>query len=135
MILILLAVVLTLLALALMLFLSAVVRVGGQENLGQGRIWTFFILHILFAVGFSASAYGLWGRHNWGRLLFISSITVWGAYYVIFLLIPAAKSGNFSVGALILNLIPLVAVITAILYLNLAHIKALFDPSHKQLSE
>lgn len=133
--LILLALVLTLLGLALMLFLSAVVRVSGQENMSQGRVWTIFILNALFSVGFAASVYGLWGRRNWGRLLFIGCITVWGAYYIIFLFIPAASSGNFGVGALLVNLIPVVAVITAILYLNLAHIRALFDVDRNQSSE
>lgn len=117
------------------LLLSAIVSSGSETNASQAQIWAVFAINALLGAMLAASAYGLWGRRNWGRLLFIVCIIIWAAFHTIALFIPGAWSDNFGIGALILNLIPLVAVVTAILYLNLAHIKILFDTPPNQLSE
>lgn len=124
------ALVLVLVALARMLLLSAMVGVTDQEALSQNRIWTIFILNALFVLGFAASVYGLWSRRHWGRLLFMGCIIIWSIFYVVVLFLPgtSAASGNYSLGTLTFNLMPyLVGLLASIWYLNLPHIKALFD--------
>ena len=110
-----------------LLLLSAVIESGSQTDISQGQIWTIFILNALFGLTFAASAYGLWRRRNWGRLLFIGCIIGWSVFFVTALFTPGSLPADYTAGALILNIIPLIAAIAAILYLNLAHIKALFD--------
>ena len=113
-----------------MLLLSAVVGTTNQENITQGQIWTVFVLNTLFALGFAASAYGLWGRRHWGRFLFMGCIIVWSAFYVVALFLPNASSanGHYTAAALTFNLIPyIVGLFASVWYLNLPHIKALFD--------
>ena len=124
------ALVLVLVALSRLLLLSAVVGSEGDLNLSQGQIWTVFILNGLFGLAFAASAYGLWTRRHWGRLLFMGSIIVWAVFYVVALFIPGESSADsdYGPGSLILNLIPYVVGLTiSVWYLNLPHIKALFD--------
>lgn len=122
--------VLVFIAIARMLLLSAVVETTNQETISQGRIWTVFILNALFVVGFAASTYGLWGRHHWGRLLFMGCVIVWSLFYIAAQFLPGVSSANrnYTLGALTFNLIPyVVGLLVSVWYLNLPHIKALFD--------
>jgi hypothetical protein len=124
------ALVLTLVRLAQLLLLSAVVESGGQADTDQGQIWLVFVLNGLFSLAFAASAYGLWTRQHWGRLLFMGSVVVWSGFYIVTLFLPVAvpATENRSPVTLIINLIPyIIGVIISIWYLNLPHIKALFD--------
>jgi hypothetical protein len=135
------AIVLALLALARMLVLSAVVGSAMQEGISQGLIWTVFFLNALFALGFGASVYGLWSRRHWGRLLFMGCIIIWSVFYVVALFLPGASlaNSNYTVGVLAFNLIPyIIGFLVTIWYLNLPHIKALFDAKEsasEQISE
>lgn len=125
----LLALVLAVWALANLLLLSSVVGMLNPE-VSRERIWAVFLLNILFSLIFAASAYGLWTRRKWGRFLFIGSITVWTCFYIVSLFMSnsRAASGNYTFGALTINIIIyVVGAGSAIYYLNLAHIKALFD--------
>ncbi len=124
------ALVLAIVAFSRMLLLAAVVGVTTQETISQGQIWTIFMLNALFGLGFVASAYGLWVRRNWGRLLFIGMIIVWAGFYLVALFIPITLSStrDFSVLELAINLTPYIfGSVAAVWYLNLAYIKALFD--------
>jgi hypothetical protein len=121
-----LAVVLAMWSFANLLLLSALIRSEGDLKLGQGWIWIVFILNALLGLTFAASAYGLWKRHNWGRLLFIAVMIVWLASYVAALFVSGRLLEDYTIGTLILNTVPLIGGIAAILYLNLAHIKILF---------
>lgn len=121
-----LAVVLALWSFANLLLLSAVVGSENDLNPGQSRIWAVFILNALSGLAFASSAYGLWGRRNWGRILFITCIIVWSGLYAVALLSFGIWSTDYTIGTLILNAIPLIGAISAIFYLNLAHIKILF---------
>lgn len=135
------ALVLVLISLSRLLLLSAVV--GSQSNieLSQGQIWTVFVLNGLFGLAFAASAYGLWTRHHWGRFLFIGTIIVWAVFYIAAVFTSGELSANpdYSPGSLVFNLVPyILGLILSVWYLNLPHIKALFDtkPSkNKQNSE
>jgi hypothetical protein len=109
-----------------LLLLSAVVGSESDLNLSQGRIWTVFILNALLGLAFAVSAYGLWGRQNWGRLLFIACIIVWSGFHAAALFTPGILPADYTVGALILNVVPLIGAIAAVFYLNLGHIKVLF---------
>jgi hypothetical protein len=124
------ALVLALVALARLVLLSAVVGSGGQENMSQGQIWVVFILNGLFTLAFAASAYGLWSRRHWGRLLFMGCVIVWAVFYVVALFTSRTPLANndYTPGSLAFNLIPyVVGLLISVWYLNLPHIKVLFD--------
>ena len=135
------ALVLVLVALSRLLLLSAVVASESDLNLSQGQIWTVFVLNGLFGFAFAASAYGLWTRRHWGRLLFMGSIIVWAIFYVVALFISgeSSASSDYGPGNLVFNLVPyIVGLIVSVWYLNMPHIKALFDAkesAHEQISE
>jgi hypothetical protein len=123
-----------------MLLLSAIVGSATQESISQGLIWTVFFLNALFALGFAASVYGLWSRRQWGRLLFMGCIFIWSVFYVVaFLPGVSSADSNYSVGALAFNLIPyIIGFLATLWYLNLPHIKALFnakEATNEQISE
>ncbi|GAB4410545.1 MAG: hypothetical protein Fur0044_04280 [Anaerolineae bacterium] len=123
------ALVLALVALARLVLLSAVVG-SGNENVSQGQVWVVFILNVLLALAFAACAYGLWARRHWGRILFMVCIAVWAVFYVVALLTSGTPWANndYTPGSLAFNLVPyLGGVILSVWYLNLPHIKALFD--------
>jgi hypothetical protein len=124
------ALILALVAFARLVFLSALVTANVQENIGQGRIWTVFILNVLLGLAFAACAYGLWTRRHWGRFLFMGCIIVWSFFYVTALFVsgPPSADNNFTVSTLTFNLIPyIIGAVVSVWYLNLPHIKALFD--------
>ncbi|MCQ3979471.1 MAG: hypothetical protein DPW09_39135 [Anaerolineae bacterium] len=123
------ALVLALVALARLVLLSAVVG-SGNENVSQGQVWVIFILNALLALAFAACVYGLWTRRHWGRILFMVCIAVWAVFYVVALLTSGTPWANndYTPGSLAFNLVPyLGGVILSVWYLNLPHIKALFD--------
>lgn len=120
------AIVLTLIAATNMLLLTAVVGNTNQE-IAANRVWLVFLVNLFFGVGFAASAYGLWQRRNWGRRLFMGMIFIWAASYFVALFFPQT-SEQYSLRALVFNFIPYIAgAAFSILYLNLMHIKMLFD--------
>lgn len=123
------ALVLALVALARLVLLSAVVGSGNQD-VSQGQVWFVFVLNALLALAFAACVYGLWTRRHWGRILFMGCIAVWAIFYVVALFasgIPLANN-DYTPGSLAFNLVPyLGGVIVTVWYLNLPHIKALFD--------
>lgn len=124
------ALVLAMVALARLVLLSAVVESGNQNNVSQGQIWAVFILNALMVAAFVACAYGLWTRRHWGRVLFMGCIVVWTVFYIVALVTSNTSLANndYTPGSLAFNLIPyLGGVIVTVWYLNLSHIKALFD--------
>jgi hypothetical protein len=124
------ALVLVLVALSRLILLSAIVASESDLNLSQSQIWTVFVLNGLFGLAFAASAYGLWTRRHWGRLLFMGSIIIWAVFYVVALFTSGELSAgsDYRPGSLVFNLVPyLVGLIVSVWYLNLPHIKALFD--------
>lgn len=123
------AVVLALVALARLVLLSALVG-SGNQNVSQGQIWVVFVLNALLVLAFAACTYGLWARHHWGRILFMGCITLWAVSYIVALFTSATSlaDNDFTPGSLAFNLVPyLGGVIISIWYLNLDHIKTLFD--------
>jgi hypothetical protein len=134
MILILWAGILTLVACSRMLLLSVLVGANSQAQVSQGQIWGVFIINAVFGLGFAASVYGLWIRRHWGRLLFAGLIVVWAVFYLVAILGSSATfiQRDGSPGMLLLNTIPyLIGSGVTVWYLNLAHIKALFDPEER----
>ncbi|MBE7551925.1 MAG: hypothetical protein HS126_12725 [Anaerolineales bacterium] len=124
------ALVLVLVALSRLILLSAIVASESDLNLSQGQVWTVFVLNGLFGLAFAASAYGLWTLRHWGRLLFMGSIIVWAIFYVVALFSSGELSAgsDYSPGSVVFNLVPyLVGLIVSVWYLNMPHIKALFD--------
>lgn len=123
------ALVLALVGLARLVLLSAVLG-ATQKNVSQSQIWVVFSLNALLAVAFAACTYGLWTRHHWGRVLFMGCIALWAIFYVVALFASSTPLANndYTPGSMAFNLVPyLGGAILAIWYLNLPHIKALFD--------
>lgn len=123
------ALVLALVALARLVLLSAVVGSGNQD-VSQGQVWVVFVLNALLALAFAACAYGLWTRRHWGRILFMGCIAVWAIFYLVALFTSSTPLANndYTPGSMAFNLVPyLGGVIITVWYLNLPHIKALFD--------
>jgi hypothetical protein len=121
---------LALVSLAQLLLLTASVEFRDGEGVSQAQIWLLFVLIIALAVGFGASAYGLFKRHNWGRRLFLGVLTVWASFNLIALFVPSVMlSQTYTVNNLILNSLRyIIGFFLPLWYLNLAHIKILFQP-------
>jgi hypothetical protein len=83
------------------------------------------------AVGFGASAYGLFQRYNWGRRLFLGVVTVWAGFNLIALFAPSLILNEpYTVNSLIFNgLRYIIGFFLPWWYLNLPHIKILFQPN------
>lgn len=122
----LLALVLAVLAFVQMLNISVMAGLPDPESMSQGQIWTVFIFNAFFGLGFLASVYGLWTRKHWGRRLFIGMIVIWSGLNIIGLFTAARQT--YSWGDLSLSLVRyLIGLTLPAWYLNLSHIKALFD--------
>ena len=110
-------------AAARLLLLSKVVELSGDGFGSQPQIWLVFILNALFGILFAASAYGLWGRYTWGRILFLWGILFWSAFELFSLFIgndatvPAIIAGVFRVA---------IGLLISLWYFNLPRIKMLF---------
>jgi hypothetical protein len=117
--------ILAFLALANLLILTQVVETGGYEPESLNQIWLIFGLNVIFGLGFAASAYGLWRKRNWGRLLFLGIIVAWSAFNIIALFSsqPAYSAGSRAVNSLRY----LVGPVVSWWYLNLARIKHQFQ--------
>ena len=122
------AVVLALLALGQLLILSVAVQIANQEQgPGQTQIWTSFIFNLLFLFGFGGSAYGLFRRRNWGRLLFLWCVVLWAGFNLLALSPLFAASQSYATGELIVNVVRyLAALLLPLAYLNLPWVKAIF---------
>ena len=117
--------ILAFLALANLLILSRVVEIGGYEPDSRNQIWLIFALNVIFGLGFAASAYGLWRKLNWGRLLFLWCIVIWSALNIAALFI---SHPSYSPGARALNSLRfIVGPVVVLWYLNLARIKHGFN--------
>lgn len=120
------ALLLAVLSLANLLLLMA----GADSFSGLGVVWFIFILSSGYSLGFILSAYGLWQQKNWGRFLFLWTVGIWSITNLAALFAPGIfqASQNHSTVSLILSgLRYLISFILPFWYLNLAHIKALFD--------
>jgi hypothetical protein len=117
-------------ALAQLLLLTASVEFRDGEGVSQAQVWFTFVLIVAFAVGSGASAYGLFKRHNWGRRLFLGVLTVWAGFNLIALFVPSLMlNQTYTVNSLILNgLRYILGFFLPLWYLNLPHIKILFQP-------
>lgn len=129
------AVILTLLALARLLLLTQAVELFSDQFGTQMQIWIIFILNALFGVGFGASAYGLWRRHNWGRILFLWLIVIWSASNLFALFLNFINPAAASLAPIDMFLGLLQGILGAIIplwYLNIPRIKNLFHMQDSQ---
>jgi len=123
------ALVLAFLAVANLLLLSQIVAYSNGQ-VSQGQIWAIFMMNIIFGLAFAASTFGLWRRHNWGRLLFIWAIVIWSAINLVALFIPGflfpienqPSAGELTLGGVRFA----VGLVLPLWYLNLPRIKTLF---------
>lgn len=132
--------ILALLALARLLLLSKSVELYSNAFGNQSIVWLIFILNICFGLAFGASAYGLWRRHNWGRLLFLWTMGVWSGFYLVILVFwarPTANSNSLTSNPFIASFRFGMGLLLSLWYLNLPHVKVLFrpDPSAKFMTE
>ena len=129
------AFILALVAAANVLLLSKVAELYGYETEIQGRVWLIFILNTLFGLGFAASAYGLWQRRNWGRLLFLWIIVIWSFSNVVALFMPDSPfSSNMrpTISNKVLESIRFsIGPVASLWYLNLARVKCLFSSTDR----
>ncbi|GAB4432826.1 MAG: hypothetical protein Kow0031_14290 [Anaerolineae bacterium] len=123
------ALVLALLAVSHLLLLTLAVEL--YEGGNQPVMWAIFGMNIIFAVGFAAAAYGLWGKWNWGRIAFLWLIAVWSIFNFISLVTPGAAGVAFrqSPGQWLLTGLKYgAALVIPLIYLNLPQIRAQFQP-------
>jgi hypothetical protein len=96
-------------------------------------------MNSLFGLGFAVSAYGLWQRYNWGRILFLWLIVSWSGLNLFAIYSPyLSPRQDFSFdGALISTLRFGFAVILSLVYFNLPQVKDLFrlDPAEDANTE
>ena len=104
--------------------MSRVVELAGEEFGSQGGVWLVFALDVLFCVGFGLSAYGLWKRCNWGRLLFLWLLGAWSAFELIGPFI-ANQDTFIDLTANVFRVA--VGLLIALFYFNLPRIKAFFE--------
>jgi hypothetical protein len=117
------ALVLAFIALSRLLFLSRVVQLAGEEFGSQAGVWLVFALDALFCVGFGLSAYGLWKRRNWGRLLFLWLLGSWSAFELIG---PFVTNQDTFIDLTASIFRVAIGLLIALVYFNLPRIKALF---------
>ncbi len=98
----------------------------------ESQIWILFVAYTLFTIGFGLSTYGLWQFQSWGRRLFLWTVGAWAIFGVMGLLrvngFSIAPERTYTVTEIVVNLIRYLAgFILPLLYLNLGHIKPLFQ--------
>jgi hypothetical protein len=107
------------------------VSTGLDRAATQSQIWIIFILNVCFSLGFGASAIGLWQQRNWGRRLFLWMIVFWFGLNMLGLFVPEllfSANQSQTTSSLVLNgLRFVVGLILPLWYLNLPHIKVLFQ--------
>lgn len=122
-----LALLMALVALARLLFLSGTVELTSNQFGTQTQVWVIFIFNALFAIGFAGSAYGLWRRRGWGRVLFLWVIGAWSIFNLVAVLMTVDR---YATSELIINLLRLiVGWLISLWYFNIPRIKTLFDPN------
>ncbi len=114
-----------LVAVARLLFLSGAVELTSNQFGTQTQVWVIFIFNAIFAIGFAGSAYGLWIRRSWGRILFLWVIGAWSVFNLVALLMTLDR---YATSEFIINLLRLIAgLLISLWYFNIPRIKALFD--------
>lgn len=123
------ALILTVLALANLLLLTAFVEVGNQPVGSQTRIWLTFVFNVLFSLGFAGSSYGLWRCHKWGRVLFLWTVVIWSGFNIITLFAADLFFAGRPYTAIELTLNGFryaIGLLISVWYLNLPQVKLLF---------
>lgn len=121
------AFVLAFLSLANLLVLTQIVQLSRENQLNQEMVWVVFALNLFFLLGFGASAYGLFRRLSWGRLLFLWIVSFWAISNLIALFIPVFSLDQNLSQAKTINAIQYgAAFVLPWWYLNLSQVKAIF---------
>ncbi len=116
-----------LVAIARLVFLSGAVELTSNQFGTQTQVWVIFIFNAVFAVGFAGSAYGLWGRRGWGRVLFLWVIGAWSVFNLVALFMTAER---YATSEFVIDLLRLVVgLLVSLWYFNIPRIKALFQPN------
>jgi hypothetical protein len=91
-----------------------------------------FGLNTFLLIAFSICAYGLFKRYSWGRTLFLWVISIWAVLNLTILFAPIISSRQpISQKSIISAIYYILALALPILYLNLAQVKLIFQPSSK----
>lgn len=118
------------LAFAYILHLTNAVGLSSNELGDQPQVWTILVMNIVFCLGFLVCSYGLWFRHNWGRLSFLWVIGIWSGFNLVAVLDPGVlftTSQNYTTTTLALNGLRFAATLLIPLwYLNRPQIKSIF---------
>ena len=128
------AVTLAFLSFANLLLITSIVQSVTIE-VGVLQSWLVFGLNIFLLIAFSISAYGLFKRQQWGRLLFLVSVSIWAGFN-FFALFSSSYSLNqdHTNQAIFFNAFRYaVALIMPLWYLNLPQVKLAFQPSLENL--
>jgi hypothetical protein len=124
------AIILAFVAFARMLLLTKAVELYSNEAGNQTQVWTIFIINGFLGLGFGGSAFGLWQRDNWGRILFLWVVTIWSGFSLValFFVNPLLYAGEYSLVDIVTNgLRVLVGLIISLWYFNLPYVKAFFQ--------
>jgi hypothetical protein len=96
---------------------------ASDEFGNQPQIWLVFSLNVFFGLVFGASAYGLWRRQSWGRILFLWALVFWSAFDLISLFI----GNDDTIPAIIVNVLRVaIGLVISLWYFNLPRVTALF---------
>ena len=131
--------ILALIAVVRLLILIQTVELYSDEFGNQTLVWIIFVLNSLFGLGFAASAYGLWKRYNWGRILFMWLIVSWSGLNLFAIYSPyfSPRQDLSFDGAMISSLRFGFGIILSLVYFNLPRVKELFllDPAEDSTLE
>lgn len=133
------ACILTIIPIARLLFLSRATALYDVASQAQTQVYLIVMMNLLFALGFGASVYGLWLRQNWGRIVFLSTVSVWCGLNLGALLLPGLvpmSSQSLETNTIISAGAKFaIGLIVTWWYFSLPYVKALFYPQTMVVEE
>lgn len=111
-----------------LLILIQTVELYSDQYGNQTLVWIIFVVNSLFGMGFAVSAYSLWKRYNWGRILFMWLMVSWSGLNLFALHSPylSPRQDLSFDGVLISSLRLGFGIVLSLVYFNLPGVKERF---------